>query len=219
MGLLSFGKKKSSAAPASPYDWTTLERDPLTENPRIINGLMPWQQATAEAGTAAATRLQAPDSPLYGTLEQQAGNELALGGELSDDEARAITQDARASYAARGMGNSALAGFHEVLRRAGAATQRRRERQQNAAGIYELGLKRRAQDANVLQTAGVLGNQANEFAEDTRRFDLNRFDTRQFNRNSIQKDLDTANKNASAAKSAGKSSLLGGVIGGVLKLF
>lgn len=215
-----FPKPKKAAA-ASPYDWTTKEVDPLTENPRVLATLAPWQAGVNTAAQNYTTRLgadQSAEDGLYNTLRGQASNELALGGDLSADEVRAMDQGVLAGAQSRGLTRSPMTGFRAALMRTGAATQRRRERQGFAQGLLQFGQQRRQTDAGVLGTLAGIGQQGNEFAEDIRRFGLNRYDTRQFNKNNIQKDIDTANKNASAAKSAGKSSMLGSVIGGVLKL-
>lgn len=215
MSLFSFGK----SAATSPYDWTTMASDPLTENPKVLSALAPWQTAVGSAATAAATRLGTPDAgddAIYNTLRTQAGDDLALGGQLSADEVRATDQGVLAGASARGMANAPMTGFMAALRRSMASDARRTQRQGQAMNVLGLGQQRRAGDASLLQTTGLLGNQNNEFAEDIRRFGLNRYDTRQFNKNNIQKDLQTANKNAAAAKSAGKSNLVGAVVGGIL---
>lgn len=209
------GKQKGKKP--SPYDWTDRASDPLTENPAVLTKLAPWQQSVGTLVQSAAGRLapDAADDALYGTLRTQAGNDLALGGELSTDEVRAIDQGTLGSASARGMARAPMTGFLAAMRRAQAAQQRQRERQGFAASVLSMGQQRRQADQNTLQTAGALAGQGNEFAEDIRRFGLTRYDTRQFNRNNIEKDRETAKRNAEAAKSAGSSSMLGGLFGGI----
>ena len=225
MGLLSPALRGANVKKSkpSPYDWTTLQSDPLTENPKVLTALAPWQGAAGTLATSAATRLSTPDTTLYNTLKGQAQNELALGGDLTPDEVNAATQAERASWSARGMAATPASGFAEVLRRMGMTTARRRERQGFATGVAELGNRMAGQDLQAFQTAGTLGNDTNAFAEDIRRFGLNRYDTRQFNRNNIEKDRETAKMNAEAASQAAKQSasgsIFGGLLGGIGKIF
>ncbi len=220
MGILTpalRGAKNKKSKP-SPYDWSTLPSDPLKENPGVLSALVPWQQSASALATSTAARLGTPDTALYDTLKGQAQNELALGGDLTPDEVAAATQAERASWQARGMAGTPAAGFSEVLRRLGMATARRRERQAFASGVQDMGLRIGGQNIAAFQAATGAGNEGNQFAEDIRRFGVNRYDTRQFNKNSIEKDLETAKMNAQSAASAAKKSATGSIIGAGLGL-
>lgn len=75
------------------------------------------------AGNAALQNLNS-DSSLLTTMNRQAADELALNGRLSEEGARAAEQQARAAYAARGLGTSGAAALSEVLNREAYQQQR-----------------------------------------------------------------------------------------------
>ena len=72
---------------------------------------------------------------IYGQLEEQAQEGLALGGRLSADEQRAIMQGTRAAWNDRGLATSGQAAVDELLGRSSFAQERLRERQGFAAGV------------------------------------------------------------------------------------
>lgn len=80
---------------------------------------------------------------LLSGLQKYAEQQQALGGELSPEEQRALEQQTRAGYAARGTALGQQANLAEVLNRYGAQQARQRERQAFAG-----------------QTAGFLQQQA-----------------------------------------------------------
>lgn len=89
----------------------------------------PEYKAAAEgfqARTGAANRI-------YGMLDQQAADELALGGALSGDEQREVSQASRGAWSDRGLATSGRAAIDEVLSRVSASNARKRERQAFAA--------------------------------------------------------------------------------------
>ena len=98
---------------------------------------------------------------LLGQLEQQAGNELALGRSLSPEQERDAAQAARAAMAARGLGagNSALAA--EMLNRDRFATQREAERRAFASGVLgqATGIRQAANQAYLARNESNLARQ------------------------------------------------------------
>ncbi len=97
----------------------------LRSNPFLASSLVNLSQRTN-------------DSPILDTLNQQAGQALASGGQLSPQQARDVDQQSRAGYASRGMamGNQSLAS--EILSRDSAVQQRMAGAQQLAAGVQGL---------------------------------------------------------------------------------
>lgn len=219
MGLSSLfgGSKKSKAAPLT---WQR-PQNPVSalDNFKAYEGLTPWRQASADAATGAARRLGAPRSGLLNSLVSQAQNELALGGSLNAEEIRAASQMGNASAQMRGLSGSPQGALMSILSRAAASNARARERQGFAAQVAGMENADRGLDLNTLAGAqqGAMG--AFGLAEDVRRFDTEREDTMVYNQNQFNIDRYTADKNASSAKSAGKSSGIGAAVGGLLSIF
>lgn len=107
---------------------------------------------------AQARGLNNNNNALFATLQQQAQDDLALGGQLSEEEMRAAAQSARAGAAARGMatGNGSL--FAEALNRDRFATARQGERRTFANNVIGTGLNMGQQQ---LANRGMLLNYAN----------------------------------------------------------
>lgn len=87
----------------------------------------------AGAGDLTATRAEA--SSLNPMLMKQAGDQLALNGQLSTEDQRAAQQSARSAYAARGLNDSNGAIGAEILNTDSLMRQRRSEAQQFAGGL------------------------------------------------------------------------------------
>lgn len=81
---------------------------------------------------------------LQTTLEQQAAQGLALGKGLSAEDARAAQQNARAAYAARGLGDSNASMAAEVLNLDSMGRQREAQRQALAQSVDAQGFGQRA---------------------------------------------------------------------------
>lgn len=121
-------------------------------------------QAAPDLRASAAERglmREARGRGLLGQLEQQAGNELALGRSLSPEQERDATQAARAGMAARGLGagNSAMA--VEMLNRDRFATQRENERRAFASGVLNqgTGIRQTANQAYLTRNESNLARQ------------------------------------------------------------
>lgn len=218
MGLFSSlfggGSKKSKAAPLT---WQR-PQNPVSalDNFKAYEGLTPWRQASADAATGAARRLGAPRSGLLNSLVGQAQNELNLGGALNAEEIRAASQMGNASAQMRGLSGSPQGALMAILSRAAASNARARERQGFAAQVAGMENEDRGLDLNTLAGAQQGAMQSFGLAEDVRRYDTEREDTMVYNQNQFNIDRYTADKNASAAKSAGRSSGIGSVLGGLL---
>lgn len=94
--------------------------------------------------------------PIQQTLEQQAQGDLALGGQLSADQARLAQQASRAAAEARGMAGSNGAMLNEVQRQLDMSRQLQNERRQFASGVEQQGFGQLAtQQGQAIQAAGV----------------------------------------------------------------
>lgn len=193
---------------------TRLQMDPSTNVARARE-IAPFGEAAGRTATGLATSLGQGASPLLPTLEAQAAGDLALGGQLNEDELRAATQGARAGYAARGTLSSGQSMLSEVLGRATYANARKRERQGFATGVAGLRQDQQRIDTGILgQTAGAAAG-GYGLAEGVRQFELERADSLMHNDKRAAVDLKIGKDNAAAAKSAGKKSLLGSALGAV----
>jgi hypothetical protein len=193
--------------------------DPNTYTPELANRLAPFSGAAIGATTSLIGEAgQAGRSPIYDALEKSALDDLALGGGLSDEDTLAATQGARAAYGARGLNRSGAGIIGEVLRRAQFAQQRKTERRGFAAGVEGLRTSRLSGILSALGTTGALSTAGTALAENTRQFELERDDTMRFNDKRIAADIKIGNSNAAAAKSAGRSTGIGSILGGALSM-
>lgn len=76
--------------------------------------------------------------PLTQQLQQQASQQLALGGKLSAQEAQDVDQQSMAAYSARGMLNSGASVGAQLLNRDQYSQQRMQQQQQFATGVSQL---------------------------------------------------------------------------------
>ena len=76
-------------------------------------------------------------------LQRDAEAELALGRNLSPEQAREATQSARAAMAARGLGTSMAGTAAEILNRDAYGTARQDQRRAFASGVNQMDLARR----------------------------------------------------------------------------
>lgn len=219
MGLFSslFGKKQKM--PAAPSYIAPPKALGALENFERFKALTPWLDASRDAATGAAQRLGRPRSGLLNSLVGQAQNELALGGALNAEEIRAASQMGNASAQMRGLSGSPQGVLMSILSRAAASNGRKRERQDFAAQVAGMENEDRGLDLSTLAGAqqGAMG--AFEMAEGVRQFDTERDDTMVFNQNQYNLDRYKADRNAASAQNAGRSSGIGGLIGGIAKLF
>lgn len=86
-------------------------------------------------------------------LQQQAQDELSLGGNLSGDELRQISQGERAAWSDRGLGLSPAASASEILARVGASNQRKAERRAFAGAVDAQSNQRQESDRNFTLAA------------------------------------------------------------------
>lgn len=184
-------------------------------NPQRVAASVPWWNSINTAAQSAATMAGQADSPLFGQLEQQAQGDLALGGQLDPWESYQATQGAREAWQARGLQNSAPAGFAEVLNRIQFSNQRRDQRRGFATGVAGLDLQRRQNNNSLLGTLTGASLAPYGLTEGQRQFDLERSDTLKFNDKSIAKDLKVGEQNAASARSAGNKSMFGSILGGI----
>jgi hypothetical protein len=97
--------------------------------------------------------LRTDPNSIASRLYSSAQSDLAQGGNLTADQMRAVQQDSRAAFSARGMLNGDSAAFDEILNLANARQARERERQAFAMNVlgqdraYGLGV----QGANLAQ--------------------------------------------------------------------
>lgn len=209
---------KAPKAP-KPYEvslWNTrLQLDPSTSMQRARE-IAPYSEAAGTAATGIISRLTGGPGKLYGQLESQASDELAMGGGLNADEIRAATQGARAGFSARGLTSGPQSVLAEVLSRATYANARRRERQGFAASVEGLRQQQQGLDTSTLgQLSGAsLGGYG--MAEAQRQFELERGDTLMNNDKRAALDLKIGKDNAAAQQSAARKSTTGGILGGVL---
>jgi len=103
-------------------------------------------------------------SPLQAQLNQQAQSDLALGGQLSAEDLRGATQQARTAFADRGMGRSNAAIFGEALNRDIYSRQRQAERRGFAQNVEQLGLQQRMGDVAAQNQAGMFNAQGEQQA-------------------------------------------------------
>jgi hypothetical protein len=130
-------------------------------NPELRSALDRYNSGTTDAadalGDAATGRsallaslnedaLAAGPSAISRALEQNALDELSLGGRLSADEARLVDQTSRAAFADRGLVRSNPAIVAEVMNRDAAQRARMRERQGFAGSVNQQLLGEQAQN-------------------------------------------------------------------------
>lgn len=219
MAVQSSAARQLRQRPVNPWEVSLynqqLNRPAAEHNPAAAQSILPWMPQSDAAGMLAAEELGRPDGGLYGQLERQASEDLALGGQLSNDEIRESAQGARAAWQARGLGTSAPASFQEVLNRVQFSNARKAERQTFAAGIENLGQQRRASYAGILGMLSAQNSGIHDQAEGIRQFDIERDDTLRFNDKSIAANVYTGNANAAAGKSAAKAQTTAAAIGAV----
>jgi hypothetical protein len=97
--------------------------------------------------------------PLTAQLQQQASQQLALGGKLSAQEAQDVDQQSRAAFSARGMLNSGASMGAELLNRDQYSQQRMQQQQQFASGVSAL-----ADQQQQERTTNALGLTATDIA-------------------------------------------------------
>lgn len=102
--------------------------------------------------------------PLTGQLKSLASEQLALGGNISAQEAQDVTQQARAAFSARGMLNANASIGAELLGRSQYQQQRLQQREQFAGDVSQLAAgqeQQRTANALGLTTTDIGATQAN----------------------------------------------------------
>lgn len=129
------------------------------------------QARQGDIGLTSATQrmLTGGPSDIQQSLEQQARNDLALGGSLSGEQVRNSQQAAREAGAARGLINSNSTVAQEILNRDAASNARLNERRNFAAAVDNQGFGQRQQGfanalgvSNAFQNYGAQGLQAQQ---------------------------------------------------------
>jgi len=92
----------------------------------------------APSRVTARENLQA-NQGILDELRSQAQSDLALGGQLSEEEIRRSQQASRAATGARGRGSGSFAVGQEILGRDRFARERQGQRRQFAGGVFNLG--------------------------------------------------------------------------------
>ncbi len=192
-----------------------LQIDPASNAERIQQTAPWWGAASAGAETAAGQVGTPYFSRLFGQLENQASDELALGGQLSPDEIREATQGSRAAWQARGLEGSAPSAFGEVLNRINFSNQRKDARRAFATGVAGMGLQAAESARNDFATLAGAATAPAALAEGSRQFDLERDDNLRFNDKRAAVDIKIGKENAEAAKSAAKTSAFGNIISSI----
>lgn len=157
--LLTLQQRYGSAFAKSETDIASArlgaETDAINTNYPGFREAMLRSPEVAEANSAMRNRLgETGPSAIEKRLVQQAGDDLALGGELSDDELRNVQQGSRAAASARGLSTGSTSALAEVLSRDGAVRQRLRERQGFASGVDAQVQSRKASDASITANIG-----------------------------------------------------------------
>ena len=93
-------------------------------------------------------------------LTRQATEDLKLGGQLSADQLREVSQGSRAAFASRGLGRGMPAAVSEVMSRSNASDARKAQRQQAAGAIDAYTQNRVSNDrqytTNALTTSAAI---------------------------------------------------------------
>jgi len=128
----------------------------INPNTNMINPNMNW------GGVNASTTGQ---SGLSGEMERQAQAGLELGGQLSNQDMRASSQQARQAFSDRGLGRSNPAVFAEALNRDQYSRARQGERRGFAQSVEQQGQQQRQFDAGQTQAASLANAQGNLSAD------------------------------------------------------
>ena len=112
--------------------------------------------AAAQDATTRMLGQMGKESQFTPVLDQQAMQELKLGGQLTPEQERMAQQSSRAAYAARGQAMSNPSAIAEVMSRDQMSQQRLRERQQIATGREAVGLQQTQQNRQYALEAGRL---------------------------------------------------------------
>jgi len=105
----------------------------------IANRLGSATPLEGQMTSAAANALANPQSPLLSRLNNQAMSDLDLGRTLSAEQELVAQNQARAAFAARGMGVGQPAAAAEILNRDAFGTARQNERRGFAQNVEQLG--------------------------------------------------------------------------------
>jgi hypothetical protein len=91
----------------------------------------------------------ASSNKIFGMLDKQAADELALGGQLTGDEQREVGQATRAAWSDRGLATSGRSAIDEVLNRVAASNARKDARRAFAGQTAAQGTAIATQNMNV----------------------------------------------------------------------
>ena len=151
-----FGPQFARAEAATSLARSQAERDGVKEmGTSIRDAVMGASPEIADATNALGRQIreQGP-SEIETELRRQALSELKLGGSLSADEVREVSQGSRAAWSARGLGQSQAGAVEEVLARTGAAEARKAGRRQFASAIDSQATARENADRAFTMNAG-----------------------------------------------------------------
>jgi hypothetical protein len=151
-----FGPQYAKAEAATSLARAQAERDGVQQMGTSIRDAVVASSPEIAAATDQMQRQLANQGPsdIETELRRQAMADLSLGGSLSADEVRQVTQGSRAAWSSRGLGMSQPGAVEEVMARTGAANARRAQRQQFAAGVDTGSQQRQASDRAFTLNAG-----------------------------------------------------------------
>lgn len=151
-----FGPQYAQAEAATSVARAKAERDGVQQMGTSIRDAVVASSPEIAAATDQMQRQLANQGPsdIETELRRQAMQDLSLGGSLSADEVRQVTQGSRAAWSSRGLGMSQPGAVEEVMSRSAASDARRAQRQQFAAGVDTGTQQRQASDRAFTLNAG-----------------------------------------------------------------
>ena len=151
-----FGPQYAQAEVGTSVARAKAERDGVQQMGTSIRDAVVASSPEIAAATDQMQRQLANQGPsdIETELRRQAMQDLSLGGSLSADEVRQVTQGSRAAWSSRGLGMSQPGAVEEVMSRSAASDARRAQRQQFAAGVDTGTQQRQASDRAFTLNAG-----------------------------------------------------------------
>jgi hypothetical protein len=205
-----------------------LQGDSLAAQGAYGNALVgQFGQMGAASTQAAVAGMSDWNRSIYNTFGQQAASDLALGSTLNEQETTAAQQAARAAAGARGLTGNQAVGM-EVLNSYQLGNQRKQQRQQTALQANQMGMQAQQFGAQaymqpamqlsnmyslpgmVDQTYASFGNLGPSFLQPESQYLANIRAT--------NAQVQMAQEQARATRSAGTAAMFGSIVGGLIKL-
>lgn len=143
-----YGPKQAAAEAATAGARSAAEADQVRKSyGGFYDALM--QSGEYKQATRQFNDRMASSNRIFGELDRQAADELALGGQLTGDEQREVGQASRAAWSDRGLATSGRSAVDEVLNRVAASNARKDARRQFAASTAAQGTAVATQNMNV----------------------------------------------------------------------